>query len=149
MSGTHKNMQTEATPKLWIDAAIPSFVVHLVISTVGAMLVGIVAILIPSLLIAVVAKTPGSSLIDRMVDQPLFRIGSDPYFAGPILAGFILRCAQPPLFPVSLCGMGLGPSGSHSHLECDDVEIPHRSIRPSGCMGQLLQFRLWSLGVPL
>ena len=90
MSGTHKNMQTEATPKLWIDAAIPSFVVHLVISTVGAMLVGIVAILIPSLLIAVVAKTPGSSLIDRMVDQPLFRIGSDPYFAGPILAGFIL-----------------------------------------------------------
>ncbi len=84
-------MPSEPLRKHWIDGALPSFVVQLVLSTVGAVLLGIVLVLVPALVIAAVTKPPGSSLIDRMVDQSLFRVGVDnPYFAGPILAGFIL-----------------------------------------------------------
>jgi len=60
-------MPSEPLRKHWIDGALPSFVVQLVLSTVGAVLLGIVLVLVPALVIAAVTKPPGSSLIDRMI----------------------------------------------------------------------------------
>jgi len=68
------------------------FALQLAVSTAGAMVLGVLAGLIPSLLIAAIVKnaSPGN-FIDHVVDQPIFRISTDnAYFLGPVLAGFAL-----------------------------------------------------------
>ena len=136
-------MPSEPLRKHWIDGALPSFVVQLVLSAVGAVLLGIVLVLVPALVIAAVTKPPGSSLIDRMVDQSLFRVGADnPYFAGPILAGFILGVLSHRWFRSSSAPVGLASSCHDSRFQCGDLEIPHCSLQFFGCLGQLFHFRL-------
>ena len=71
--------------------AVLSFVLQQAVSTVGALLLGIVAVLILATLVAFFTRTPHGSLVDKVVEEPIFKIGADnPYFAGPILMAFIL-----------------------------------------------------------
>src|ERR1700681_537061 len=77
----------------WVSgSAVASFVFQQLISTAGAMLLGTVTVLIPASLIAFFARnSAGGSLVDKVVAQPIFKVGADnPYFVGPILMGFIL-----------------------------------------------------------
>ena len=71
--------------------AVLSFVLQQVVATVGAFLLGVVAVLILATLIAFFTRTPHGNLVDKVVAEPLFKIGADgPYYAGPILMAFIL-----------------------------------------------------------
>jgi len=71
--------------------AVLSFVLQQAVSTVGALLLGVGAALILATLIAFFTRTPDGNLVDKVVAEPLFKIGADnPYFAGPILMAFIL-----------------------------------------------------------
>jgi len=78
-------------PRHWITVTgVSSFIAQLVIATVGAMLVGMLAAVITALPIAFLRHAPNGSVVDRVLDQPLFKLGADnPYFAGPVLTGFI------------------------------------------------------------
>ena len=68
-----------------------SFVLQQAVSTVGALLLGVGAALILATLIAFFTRTPDGNLVDKVVAEPLFKIGADnPYYAGPILMAFIL-----------------------------------------------------------
>jgi len=86
-------MKKEPQFKSWIaDNAIPSFVLHQIISTVGVVLVATVAMLIPAMLIAAFTKnTSGGNFVDHVVGQPLFKLGTnDSYPVLSVLIGFIL-----------------------------------------------------------
>ena len=76
----------------WIrDGAIPSFVVQLIGSTVGAILIGMVAVVIPAIVTAAVGRnTSGGNLADRIGEQPIFTLLNEPYFVAPVAAGFVL-----------------------------------------------------------
>jgi hypothetical protein len=84
-------MPEHVNARHWTDAAIPSFLIQLVISTIGAILIGVLVVLIVALLIADVRSNPfQGSLMERAVDQPIFRIGADnPYFTGPVVVSFL------------------------------------------------------------
>src|SRR4030088_2730070 len=71
--------------------AVLSFVLQQVVSTVGALLLGVVAAFILATSVAFFTRTPGGNLVDKVVAEPLFKIGADnPYFACPIVMAFIL-----------------------------------------------------------
>jgi hypothetical protein len=75
----------------WANAALPSFIAQQFLATVGAMVVGTVGAIIPSVLIAAVTKnTSGGNWVDHMVDQHILRAAGEPYFIFPVLAAFML-----------------------------------------------------------
>ena len=76
----------------WADAALSSFIPQQFLATVGAMVVGNVAAIIPAVLIAAVTRnTSGGNWVDHIVDQniPILRAAGEPYFILPVLAAFI------------------------------------------------------------
>ena len=66
------NASAEHRSEQWITSAVvPSFLIQLVIATIGAMIVGLVAALILSTLVAAITKnTSGGNFIDHVVAQP-------------------------------------------------------------------------------
>ena len=91
-AGERSGMDKESQSMRWISgSAVPSFVLQQIISTVGAVLVGIIASLILAALTAAFTKnTSGGNFGDRMVDQPVFKGVGQPYYLMLVLAGFIL-----------------------------------------------------------
>src|ERR1700730_5136764 len=86
-----QQMQHDARRRWITDTAIPSFVIQLVISTLGSILVGIVAVNIPAAFLAIITKNKsGGNFVDRLVEQPVYFLLNEPYFITPIVAGFIL-----------------------------------------------------------
>jgi hypothetical protein len=85
-------MESETAEKHWIrNAPLPSFVIQLIASTIGATIVATLILLLPALVIAAVTKnTSGGNFADHVVDQHFLRAGGEPYFLAPILAGFVL-----------------------------------------------------------
>ena len=83
---------TEATPPTGqFDGGILTFLIQQVISTLGAILFGICVVLLISLISASVTKnTSGGNFADHVVEQPAFVLLNEPYYAGPVLCGFIL-----------------------------------------------------------
>ena len=78
------------TVQRWRDAALPSFVVQQLVSTVGAMVIGILVATIPAVLVAAVTKNnSGGNWGDHVVEQPILRATGEPYFVFPMLAAFI------------------------------------------------------------
>jgi hypothetical protein len=75
----------------WRGMALPSFLVQQLVSTAGAMVVGTLAGFIPAVLVSAVTKnTSGGNWVDHIADQPLLRVVGEPYFAFPVIAGFLL-----------------------------------------------------------
>lgn len=73
------------------DAAIPSFILQLLISTLVAMLSGVVAVVFLALIMAAVTtNASGGNFVDHVVQQRIFVLLNEPYFIAPILAGFFL-----------------------------------------------------------
>jgi hypothetical protein len=85
-------MGTQPVETHWIrNAALPSFVIQLIASTVGAMIMATIALFLPALVIAAFTEnTSGGNFFDHVVDQRLLHAGDEPYFLAPILAGFVL-----------------------------------------------------------
>lgn len=83
---------TRSTPRRWItDSTIPSFVMQLLLATVGAIFVALIAVLIPAILLAAMTRnTSGGNFADHVAAQPVFSLVGEPYFATPIAAGFML-----------------------------------------------------------
>jgi len=77
--------------KRWQDIVLPSFLIQQLVSTVGAMIVGHLAGIIPAVLIAAVTKnTSGGNWVDHIADQPILRTVEEPYFAFPVITAFAL-----------------------------------------------------------
>ena len=103
--------------------AVLSFVLQQAVSTVGALLLGVVAVLILAALIAFFTRTPDGNLVDKVVAEPRFKIGADnPYFAGPNSDGFHSRVGRTSL-RVSWRCVDVGLADSGPRLERDDLEI--------------------------
>ena len=78
------------TAKRWPDATLPSFLVQQLVSTVGAMIVGNIVVIIPAVLVAAVTKnTSGGNWADQLADQQILRAGGEPHFVFPVLAAFV------------------------------------------------------------
>jgi hypothetical protein len=76
--------------KRWLDATLPSFLIQQLVSTVGAMLVGLLAVIVPAVVIAATTRnTSGGNWADHIVDQGVLRAAEEPYFVFPILAAFV------------------------------------------------------------
>jgi hypothetical protein len=70
---------------------VPGFIIQLLASTAGAMVIGTIAGIIPAVLIAAVTKnTSGGNWADHIADQPILRAVGEPYFALPVVAGLFL-----------------------------------------------------------
>jgi hypothetical protein len=81
------------------DAAIPSFVCQVAISTLGAILAGIVIVAIPAILLATVTRnSSGGNFADHVVEQRVFILLGEPYFVVPVVSGFALGIASRRLF---------------------------------------------------
>ena|SRR5215831_1321425 len=75
----------------WLSATAPDFLINQFVSTVGAMVVGTLAAVIPAFLIAAVTKNnSGGNWADHVAAQRILRAAGEPYFLLPILAGFLL-----------------------------------------------------------
>jgi hypothetical protein len=73
------------------DATILDFFIQLAISTVGAILIGSIAVLIPAIFLAAVTRnSSGGNFVDHVVEQRIFFMLDEPYFIAPILASFSL-----------------------------------------------------------
>lgn len=69
----------------------PDFLFQQLASTAGAMVVGIIAGIIPAVLSSAVTKnTSGGNWVDHVADQPILRAVGEPYFALPVVAGILL-----------------------------------------------------------
>jgi len=88
----------------WItDSAIPSYFVQLFISTIGAILIAIIAVAIPAILVAAMTKNnSGGNFVDHLVEQRIFVLLNEPYFIVPILTSFWLGIASHRLFRSTL-----------------------------------------------
>jgi hypothetical protein len=76
--------------KRWQDTALPSFLVQLPASTVGAIVVGILAGVVPAVLVAAITKnTSGGNWVDHIAEQPILRAAGEPYFAFPVITSFV------------------------------------------------------------
>jgi hypothetical protein len=74
-----------------VDSAIPGFAIQVLISTIGAILVGLIAVSIPAIVLAAVTKnTSGGNFADHVAEQPIYVLLNEPYFIAPIAAGFLL-----------------------------------------------------------
>jgi hypothetical protein len=101
--------------------AVLSFVLQQAVSTVGALLLGVVAVLILATLIAFFTRTPDGNLVDKVVAEPLFKIGAD----NPCRSysdGFHSRVGRTSL-RVSWRCVDVGLADSGPRLERDDLEI--------------------------
>ncbi|HWY57125.1 MAG TPA: hypothetical protein VNZ03_21850 [Terriglobales bacterium] len=77
------------TAKHWRGAALPSFAIQQLVSTVGAMVVGILAATIPAVLVAAAMKnTSGGNWADHIAEQHILNAAGEPYFVFPVLAAF-------------------------------------------------------------
>jgi hypothetical protein len=68
------------------DATIPSFILQLLISTLGAMLTGVAVVVFLALIVRIAS---GGYSVDA-VQRHIFVLADEPYFIAPILAGFFL-----------------------------------------------------------
>jgi len=86
------NTQMEPDSGHWAcTGKIVGFVAQFAIATIGAMLLGVLVVLLPTLLFASLTRSPNETVRERVVTEPLLRWGADnPYFGGPILVAFIL-----------------------------------------------------------
>jgi hypothetical protein len=76
--------------KRWQDATLPAFLIQQLISTVGAMVAGVLAALIPAALIAMATKnTSGGNWADHLAQQRILNAVEGPYFVFPILASCV------------------------------------------------------------
>src|SRR5438067_842348 len=97
-------VQESAVPQAkqirWItDSLIPSYLVQLFISTVGAILAAIIAVTIPAILIAAITKNnSGGNFVDHIVEQRIFVLLNEPYFIAPILTSFLVGIVSHRLF---------------------------------------------------
>jgi sorbitol-specific phosphotransferase system component IIC len=83
--------QSLANIKRWQDTALPAFFVHLATSTVGSIVVGFVAAIIPAALAAAfTTNTSGGNWIDHLAEQCFLNAAGEPYFLFPVLSGFTL-----------------------------------------------------------
>jgi hypothetical protein len=72
-----------------LDATLPSFLIQQLVSTAGAMLVGLLAGIVPAVVVAAATgKTSGGNWADHIVDNGVLRAAEEPYFVFPILAAF-------------------------------------------------------------
>jgi hypothetical protein len=93
-------MDTGQQSKRWVtDAVFPSFVIQLVASTVGAMIIANVALLLPAITIAAVTRnTSGGNFVDHVADQHFLHAAGEPYFLAPVLTGLVLGVLSHSLF---------------------------------------------------
>jgi len=68
------------------NATIPSFILQLLISTMGAMLTGVAVVVFLALIVRIAS---GGYSVDA-VQRRIFVLLDEPYFIAPILAGFFL-----------------------------------------------------------
>jgi hypothetical protein len=78
------------TAKRWRDSTLPAFLIQQIVSTVGAMVAGLLAALIPASVVAMATKnTSGGNWADHLAEQQIFHAAGEPYFIFPILAAFV------------------------------------------------------------
>ena len=78
------------TANRWRDATLPAFLIQQLISTVGAIVVGFLAVLIPATVLATATKnTSGGNWADHFVEQHILSAAQEPYFIFPILVAFV------------------------------------------------------------
>jgi hypothetical protein len=93
------------TAKHWRDAALPSFAIQQLVSTVGAMVVGILTATIPAVLVAAATKnTSRGNWADHIAEQHILRVAGEPYFVFPVLAAFAFGMLSH-RYSRSLCAM--------------------------------------------
>jgi hypothetical protein len=93
------NVQIESRARPRITGRISTFVAQLVIATAGAMLGGTVIVAIAAVLLATLTKNrSGGNFADHVVEQRIFVLLDEPYFAAPILVGFTLGLLSRRLF---------------------------------------------------
>lgn len=108
----------------WLtDAAIPSYVLQLLVSTVGAILVASILILIPAILLAAVTRNGSSgNFADHVVEQPVSILINEPYFIAPIVVGFLLGMLSRRFFRFDLSSLGMGCGRSYSDRKYRNLE---------------------------
>lgn len=89
-------MQSEANEdfglKSWFaSATVPSFVVQLLIATLGSIVTAIILVVIVAILIAAVTpNSSGGNFADHLADGRVFFLVDEPYYIAPVLIAFCL-----------------------------------------------------------
>jgi hypothetical protein len=86
------NAEKQSRTKGWIASlGSPNFLINQIISTLGAIVVGVLGVLVVAFISAAFTKnTSGGNFIDHVAEQHAFIFVDQPYHAAPVLCGFTL-----------------------------------------------------------
>ena len=100
-----KKSQTRARSRWITDAAVPSFVLQLAVSTVGAVLTATLVVMLPAVLLTIITRNNSTGNFgDHLVAQPILILLNEPYFALPVAAAFSLGTLSHRFFRSSSLG---------------------------------------------